>query len=92
MGMVPCTALVCDVCSHRWLQQGGKLPERCPRRACRSSKWNSGRQATAPEPTASEQRAPAKPKPAPKADKPQAASKEVTRCSHGLLYHPACTD
>ena len=30
----------CDQCGHRWIQEGQKLPERCPSRKCRSAKWN----------------------------------------------------
>ena len=30
----------CDQCGHRWIQEGDKLPERCPSRKCRSAKWN----------------------------------------------------
>ena len=30
----------CDQCGHRWLQEGAKLPDRCPSRKCRSLRWN----------------------------------------------------
>lgn len=32
----------CDVCEYVWLKVAGRVPERCPARACRSRKWNSG--------------------------------------------------
>lgn len=32
----------CDVCGWEWIPDSPKVPERCPKRECRSRKWNRG--------------------------------------------------
>ena len=43
----------CDVCGHKWLPEGDKLPDRCPSRSCRSTKWNQAASPASPVPPAS---------------------------------------
>lgn len=42
MAIVTLRALQCDVCGHKWLQDGPVLPAQCPKRSCRSRLWNAG--------------------------------------------------
>jgi hypothetical protein len=30
----------CDMCGHEWIREGETMPDRCPKRTCRSRQWN----------------------------------------------------
>src|SRR5262249_297607 len=42
MGRVRVVVNRCDVCGHEWIRRGKGRAETCPRRECRSRRWNEG--------------------------------------------------
>jgi len=40
MGIVLRKVWKCDECGHQWIQAGEGKPARCPKRGCRSSRWD----------------------------------------------------
>ena len=43
MGMIKTEAWRCDECGYVWLKKTASVPERCPKRGCRSRLWDSKR-------------------------------------------------
>jgi hypothetical protein len=43
MAMIKTEAWRCDECGYVWLKKTNSVPERCPKRGCRSRLWDSKR-------------------------------------------------
>jgi hypothetical protein len=98
---------VCDRCGHRWIPEVAN-PVRCPSRDCRSVLWNRSESLEAIITAAAVGAVARQDKPGAEvarkkymdavgpmlreAKKKRAVEAESKPCSHGLIWHPDCSD